>query len=123
MTRPSRPQKRVCQTLSDTTPFALIPYSYTGRRGERFTVKLERRLPFHCDSGGGHCVRSGLGHWLLDNDTPRWPWKSSHRRLLGRPEFAQLYAISSENSLKKVEEGGVLDLYLGTLATMGFAGR
>ena len=114
----------VYQTLSDTTPFALIPYSYTGGRGERFTVKLERRLPFRRDLGGGRCVRPGLGRWLSDNDTPRWPWKSSHRRLSGRPKFAQLYAIFSESGLKKVEEEeGVLDLCLGTLATTGFAGR
>jgi len=63
-------QKEVVrQNLSDMTPFALIPYSYTGGRGEGFVVKLECRLPFRRDLGGGCHVRPGLGYWLSNNDS------------------------------------------------------
>ena len=75
-------QKEVMrQNLSDMTPFALIPYSYTSGRGEGFVVKLERRLPFRRDLGGGCHVRPGLGYWLSNNDSLWWPWRSPRRRI------------------------------------------
>ena len=113
----------VHQTLSDTTPFAFIPYSYTSGRGEGFVVKLKRRLPFRHDSEGGHHVCPSLGRQLLDNNTSQMAVEEfSWAHLLSQLESVQPYAISSENGLKEVEDE-VLDYYFGTLATAGFARR
>ena len=111
------------QTLSDTTPFAFIPYSYSSGRREGFVIKLKRRLPFRHDSEGGHHVCPSLGLQLLDNNTSQMAMEEfSWAHLPSQPESVQPYAISSENGLKEVEEG-VLDPYFGTLAIAGFARR
>ena len=110
----------VHQTLSDMTPFAFIPYSYTSRRRERFVVKLKRRLPFRHDSEGRHHVCPSLGCQLLDNNTSQMAVEEfSWAHLPSQPESVQPYAISSKNGLKEVEKE-MLDPYFGTLATARF---
>ena len=85
MTCPSRPQKCVyprakggrAPNSRQHDPLALIPYSYIGRRGKRFTVKLEGRLPFHRSPRSRHHVHPSLDCWLSDDDTRRWLERSS----------------------------------------------
>ena len=65
-------QKEVVhQTLDDTAPLALFPYSYTGGRGERFTVKLEGRLPLRRCLGGRRYIRPDLDCWPPDDNARR----------------------------------------------------
>ena len=64
-------EKVVHQTLGNTPPFILSPYSYTGRRGKGFAIELKCGLPIRLGSGGGRHVWPNLGYQLLDNDPSR----------------------------------------------------
>ena len=103
-------QEAVHQTLDNTTPFTLLPLSYTRSRWKGFAVQLEWGPPFQHDSGDRRHVYPDLSRWLPDNDTPWWSGGSPSGCITwaGKGLFGHTWSLLSAAGRRRRRRGSLI---------------